>query len=64
MTVPMQFTCTNDSFTSIWMYLLLLPIVIPMRACNSSTNSHVNDNIGISIYHSANAIACKNDSFI
>ena len=23
MTVPMQFTCTNDSF--IWMYLLLLP---------------------------------------
>ena len=35
-----------------------------MRACNSSTNSHVNNNIGISIYHSANAIACTKDSFI
>ena len=62
MTVPRQFTCTNDSF--IWMDLLLLQFETKQLSFQCVHNSHVNNNIGISIYHSANAIACTNDSFI
>ena len=64
MTVPMQFTCTNDSF--IWMDLLLLPFVTKQLSfqCVHVTVARINNNIGISIYHSANAVACTNDSFI